>query len=50
MKIRKNEDMRSLDNDKLIEERPSGGDPEGPACDYLSRPEANQTELLAARI
>ena len=39
--------MRSLDNDKLIEGRPSGGAPEGAARDYLSRPEANQTKLLA---
>ena len=42
--------MRSLDNDKLIEGRPSGGAPEGAARDYLSRPEPNQTELLAPRI
>lgn len=42
--------MRSLDNDKLIEGRPSGGAPGGAARDYLSRPGPNQTELLATTL
>ena len=42
--------MRSLDNDKLIEGRPSGGAPGGAARDYLSRPGPNQTEMLATTL
>ena len=50
MRIRRPEDMRSLDNDKLIEGRPSGGVPLGPARDYTSRPETQSDGIALLRI
>ena len=42
--------LRSLSNDKLIEGRPSGGVPLGPARDYTSRPETQSDGIALLRI